>query len=512
MLAQQYVFRPYRQVEGLKNLAVNAVTTDRCGFLRVATENGVYRFLGSGFEQYGREQGIAERDIQEIHADPSGPRMRAWQLVLPPELHTLAPLAILADRRGWVWLGTDWGLVVWNGQEWRHLTQESGLIWNDLNKGTLSNGPDGSLWLETSNGLAHLVHPERVFDPRHLAVSVTGIERGDQDYPVAQEITLPWASLPLRFQISSPAMRNRSDLAFVYRMEGLQPDWTESRAGAAVFFALPPGENAFMAMARNPGLNAFSTPVRVQVRILPPWWRSDWFDALCGLTFLLLLLAADRLRARHLRERSQELERLVNDRTRELELSREQLRIQAAHDSLTGMLNRVGILRALGAEMDRTRREGGTLLVALVDLDHFKRINDAYGHLAGDEALRWFAAAVGAAIRVYDHADRYGGEEFLLVLTEIPRGAAEQRMASLHASISNLQIHTREAEFGIACSIGATVFDPSAGCESAESLLAATDQALYAAKAEGRNRAVFHHADCPGAGHQDPLTQLSRMS
>jgi diguanylate cyclase (GGDEF)-like protein len=215
---------------------------------------------------------------------------------------------------------------------------------------------------------------------------------------------------------------------------------------------------------------------------------------LCLLILLVLLLVAALLRTRRLRRKGGELERLVNERTRELEFSREQLRIQMAHDVLTGMLNRVGILGELNAEMDRTRREGGTLLVALVDVDQFKRVNDAYGYQAGDEALRWFAAAVGAAIRVYDHAGRYGGEEFLLVLTEIPRGGAAERLASLHTSISNLRIHTREAAFAITCSMGATVFDPSAGGESVESLLAAADRALYAAKTTGQNRAVLHQA------------------
>jgi diguanylate cyclase (GGDEF)-like protein len=218
---------------------------------------------------------------------------------------------------------------------------------------------------------------------------------------------------------------------------------------------------------------------------------------LCLLGFLVPLMVAALARARHLSRKSREVEGLLKERTRELELSREQLRIQLAHDVLTGMLNRVGILGELNAEMERTRREGGTMLVALVDLDQFKRVNDAYGYQAGDDALRWFAAAVGAAIRVYDHAGRYGGEEFLLVLTEIPRGGAAERLASLHASISNLQIHTREAEFGITCTMGASVFDPSAGCESAEALLAAADQALYTAKSAGRNRAILHHAEAP---------------
>ena len=424
-----------------------------------------------------------------------GSHMKAWQLVPPKEFQALAPLSILADRRGWIWLGTDWGLVVWNGREWRRLTQTSGLIWNDMNKGILTKGLDGTIWVETSGGLAHLMHPERVFNPQPLAVSITGIERGDQVYPVVQQLRLPWASPPLRFQISSPAMRDRADLVFAYRMEGLQPDWTESRDGVAVFSALPAGKYTFIAMARNPGLNAFSSYVTVKVEILPPWWRSRWFYASICLTLLLLLMAAGFLYARHLRARRLELETLVQERTRELELSREQLRLQATHDGLTGMLNRTAILRALSSEMDRARRENRTVVVALVDLDHFKRVNDAYGHMAGDEALRWFSAAVGTAIRPYDHAGRYGGEEFLLVLTEVPRESVEQRLTILHGAISNLKIQTSEFDFSIACSMGATVFDPSAGPGSVESLLAIADDAMYAAKAQGRNRMILQLAD-----------------
>ena len=111
--------------------------------------------------------------------------------------------------------------------------------------------------------------------------------------------------------------------------------------------------------------------------------------------------------------------------------------------------------------------------------------------MVGDEALRLFAAAVGTAIRSYDHAGRYGGEEFLLVLTQIPREAVEQRLAALHAAISNLQVTANGSQFRLNCSMGATVFDPSSELASVESLLAIADQALYAAKAEGRNRVVF---------------------
>jgi diguanylate cyclase (GGDEF)-like protein len=421
----------------------------------------------------------------------NGDRLQASQITPPLELSTLVPVAILIDRRGWLWLGTDQGLVVWNGQSWRHLTQESGLIWNDVDENVMTEAADGSLWIGTSGGVSRMRHPERVFDPIQLSVAITKIRRGETNYLGAKQITLPWGGSPLRFQISSPNMRNRSELALKIRMVGYQSEWMDTHDGDVTFARLPPGKFTLMVMACNSGLNACSEPVRVDIRILPPWWRSIWFYALCGLKFIGILVGGVHLYARRLRSRSRELERLVSERTRELEISREQLRVQATHDGLTGLLNRAAILRILVEEMERARRESQTVVVALIDLDHFKRINDSHGHLVGDEALRWFTSAVGSAIRAYDHAGRYGGEEFLLVLTQIPREAVEQRLAVLHGAITNLQVSTPGAEFQLNCSVGATVFDPSRGLASVESLLAAADQNLYAAKAAGRNRVVF---------------------
>jgi diguanylate cyclase (GGDEF)-like protein len=422
---------------------------------------------------------------------PAGDRLQAWQLQVPEDLRSLAVLSLLVDRRGWVWLGTDSGLLVWNGHAWRHLTEETGLIWNDLDQGVLTEAPDGSIWVGTSGGLGHLLHPEHVFDSIPLDVSVTGIQRENNLDAMAHQLTLPWSNLPLEFQISSSAMRNRSELIFKYRMAPLQPDWVESHDGRAVFSGLPPGNFTLMAMAYNPGLNAYSGTVAIQVKILPPWWKTRWFTVLLVVAVILLLLGADRLRARHMRARSRHLQSLVSERTRELEASREQLQFQATHDGITGLFNHVEILRVLAAEMNHARRTGKTLVLAMLDLDHFKRVNDVYGHLAGDEALRSFAAATQVAIRSYDHAGRYGGEEFLLILNEVPIEAAEQRLTHLHSLISNLKVRTGEFEFTITCSAGATVFDPSAESRSLESLLMAADQALYAAKSSGRNCVIF---------------------
>lgn len=418
-------------------------------------------------------------------------RLSAWRLQIPPEMATYSTLAILVDRRGWVWLGTDAGLLVWNGREWRHLTQESGLIWNDINQGALYESGDGSLFAGASGGLARLVHPERVFEPIPLGVSITDVRRGDKVYPIADGITLPWASQPLSLRIASPAMRNRSELEFVYRMDGLQPEWIEAKGGVAVFSALPPGSYTFRGLARNSSMNAFSPAVSMQIAVLPPWWRSGWMFAVYGVLFLLLVVFADWLRARNLRRISRQLQRLVSARTSELEHSREQLRMQATHDSLTGLLNRAAILRVLTIEIERARRERKSLIVALADLDHFKEVNDTYGHLAGDEALRLFAAAMKSAIRPYDHVGRYGGEEFLLVLSDVSDDFDERRLSELHARITNLLVEAGEASFVVNCSLGAAVLHALVDLPETQPILAAADLALYSAKSAGRNRVLW---------------------
>jgi diguanylate cyclase (GGDEF)-like protein len=235
--------------------------------------------------------------------------------------------------------------------------------------------------------------------------------------------------------------------------------------------------------------------VSISVKVLPPWWRTWWFFSSGALVVMLLVLAGFRLYAGHLRQQSRDLELLVQERTVELERSREQFRIQATHDGLTGMLNRLAIMNALMEETERARRGRKPFVLALVDLDHFKRVNDTCGHLVGDEVLRIFAAAIKNTTRPYDRCGRYGGEEFLFVLPDVPPNAAEERLASLHNSISNIVVGNDESGFAVTCSIGAVLIPPPAAPVSPEPFLAIADAALYEAKASGRNRVVIRKFD-----------------
>jgi diguanylate cyclase (GGDEF)-like protein len=439
---------------------------------------------------------------------PENDGLRAWRLGLPPEWNSLSCLTVFLDRRGWLWLGTELGLLVWNGHEWRHLSEETGLIWNDTNQGVIREGDDGSIWIGTSGGVSHLLRPERVFDPVPISVSLTQSQRGAENLSRVQKIVMEEDGPPLRFQVSSPLVRNRSELSLKLRMIGMNQDWVDTKDGFAAFTRLSPGSYTFVGKACNPGINACSAEVGVAIKVLPPWWNTFSFYLACASILMILILAGVELYAHHLRERSRELEQLVRERTRELEESRELLRVQATHDGLTGMLNRVAILNVVDEEIERARRGGKSLVLALVDLDHFKRVNDSRGHLAGDKALREFAAAIHRAIRAYDHCGRYGGEEFLIVLPDMPLEAAEQRLGILHNSISNLAVGSGEYEFRITCSIGAVIAHEAAAAMIAGPLLAIADRALYEAKATGRNRVIMRRFDGTECVSEDSLFSL----
>jgi diguanylate cyclase (GGDEF)-like protein len=426
---------------------------------------------------------------------PGRDRLDSSPLWLPEEFRALTPVAIAVDARGWVWLGTDAGLLVWNGREWRQLTQESGLLWNDVNQGAMTMAADGSLWIGTSGGIAHVLHPERAFDPVPLSAEVTSIRRGEESYPVAAGIELPWSQLPLSFHLSSPAMRNRSQLVFEYRMEGSHSDWIESRDGIAVFTGLPPGTYTFTAMARNLGLNSFSPAIHVEVRVLPPWWKTWWFTSLCVLAVILVFFAGDRLRERHLLARSKELEFQVKKRTVELEdrvtevrVAEEQIRKLAFYDPLTHLPNR----RLLGERLTQIleacseRKLMGALL--FIDIDNFKTLNDTLGHKTGDMLLQEVARRLTACVREADTVARLGGDEFIVILGELrqhPEEAAAQAKIVAEKILAlvcqTYRINGRECHG--TSSIGITVIGELK--DSIDDVLQRADLAMYQAKQNG---------------------------
>jgi diguanylate cyclase (GGDEF)-like protein len=167
--------------------------------------------------------------------------------------------------------------------------------------------------------------------------------------------------------------------------------------------------------------------------------------------------------------------------------AREALRVQATHDALTGVWNRRAILEMLGTELVRSSRDGLPVAVAMADLDHFKRINDTYGHVAGDAVLREAVNRMRTLLRPYDAIGRYGGEEFLVVLPGCTAQDAFGLAERLRVGISQEPMVIPGGTIEVTVSSGVATTDTLPPMD-AMALIQAADTALYRAKAEGRNR------------------------
>ncbi|MDP3847780.1 MAG: diguanylate cyclase [Pseudomonas sp.] len=163
----------------------------------------------------------------------------------------------------------------------------------------------------------------------------------------------------------------------------------------------------------------------------------------------------------------------------------EEQRQKALTDPLTGLPNRAAWDERLELEMARWQRYGGDLLLGIVDIDHFKRINDNYGHLAGDKVLKIIADELSKRLRKTDFMARFGGEEFALLIPSTPLAGAEQLLETLRAAIEACPFHFKGERVTITLSAGISAFVSG---ERSEAVFERADQALYRAKRGGRNR------------------------
>jgi diguanylate cyclase (GGDEF)-like protein len=171
----------------------------------------------------------------------------------------------------------------------------------------------------------------------------------------------------------------------------------------------------------------------------------------------------------------------------ELLAAREILRAKATHDSLTGLLNHEEILGILDKELARSERDGVCVSVIMADIDHFKMVNDTYGHIAGDAVLRIIAQKMLSMERSYDSIGRYGGEEFLVVLPECCIECASAFAERLRSCISSDSMDTPDGMIPVTISSGVAASSMNA-CRDGHSLVRFADAALYKAKENGRNR------------------------
>jgi two-component system cell cycle response regulator len=191
--------------------------------------------------------------------------------------------------------------------------------------------------------------------------------------------------------------------------------------------------------------------------------------------------------------------------------AREDMRFKATHDALTSLRNRGTVMADFERELARARREQGVVSIIICDIDHFKRVNDTYGHPVGDEVLKQVSSRLLNSVRSYDSVGRYGGEEFLLILSGCDSSLAQRRAEDIRTATADHPFETSAGSLSLSVSIGVLTSDDWDKELSTAHLLKEVDQALYRAKASGRNcvhRALptFNESLVEGGYARHPVT------
>lgn len=477
---------------------------DDAGRLWAASNGGLYRQDAAGWRRIDPGlSGVNPRQIASgrdgvlwaAGAFPGLLRLRIANNQIMESQHFGRPhllsdqvVALLVDRRGWLWVAQDSGLTVYDGKNWRSFTQNDGLIWSDTDAYALTEDRDGSLWIGTSGGLSHMMRPQALPASILHAPAIAEIDFGSQQ--VSNRERIPWSANPLTVSLAMLDFSDAQRIHFRYRLLGLESEWVETSQETLRYPRLEPGNYRFQVQAVGADDGAASPIAETDFRISPHWWQSAWLILAAALLATLGVLQVWRWRIHLLVGQKQYLEHAVQRRTEDLERekaellrAREQMRHFAEHDDLTGLWNHRIIVERLRIEVARSRREKTPLSVILMDLDYFKQINDTMGHPAGDLALKEMGAILLRSVRSYDWVGRYGGEEFLLILPGSNYSSAQLRAEQLRQAVQSARIAGSAQPIKMTASFGVASGLPT----DYEALIKAADGALYQAKNSGRN-------------------------
>ena len=532
--------RHYGLEEGLPGQVVHALYRDASGVLWIGTNAGMASLGADGkLQSWSAQAGFPASYVFDFLGDGNGDlwiatdhgllRKRGLDLLVFDH-HKGLPrdkvFRIIDDGQGNLWLPSNQGVFRLDRSDLiavaagaRSQLAVDVVDHTDGMPSSQGNGAstpagwltrEGHLMFPTAEGLA-VIDPQRVDGNARLRkapvviedVAIDGAPQAVQDHyalsPDVERIAVAYAGLGFR---APDKMRYR------YRLEGFDADWVEAgERTEAIYTNLAPGQYQLRVQAMGLPLDWEDSrrvgEARLALSVATPYWRRPWVLVLAGLALvgLVLMLVAwrtatyrcrQRLLSTEIAARTQELSE-KNRALQQADFERDNLlrRLEhmAMHDVLTGLPNRRAGDAYLQQALREAVRDGQALHVVLLDIDHFKQINDGHGHEAGDQVLRDVASLLQLQLGGSQFVSRHGGEEFLVVLRGLPLAAAVDLLQGLRHQLARLRLE----ELGEGCRITVSMGVASLGAEqqTVHALLAAADRQLYKAKHEGRNRVVY---------------------
>jgi diguanylate cyclase (GGDEF)-like protein len=373
----------------------------------------------------------------------------------------------------------------------------SGYVAGGVLRNTVVKGPQGSVVFSTNAGVTVLMLEQLQAEVAYVpdlspvvtAMQLDGRTWADGVLPTAGKgLSIPPEHERLIVEFSAIDFLSSPWQRYAYRLEGHDSRWTELEEGAlpiAMYSRLPAGEYQLAMRVTSNVYPGREWVTSLPIQVLPRWYESTATRVLGLLSILglmgLLLWARDA----QARSRRRVLEHLVDTRTHELSEANKRLDRLAGEDVLTGLLSRGRLLERLEQLRAEACRHPRSDTLVLLDMDHFKKINDGHGHAAGDEVLREVARRIRVSMRTEDFSGRYGGEELLVVLPKTTLQEAAEPITRIWNAIRAEPVNCNGVSIHISASLGVAEALPD---ESIAEWVARADAALYQAKAMGRDR------------------------
>ncbi|HET8647821.1 MAG TPA: diguanylate cyclase, partial [Vicinamibacteria bacterium] len=523
--------------DGLVEGEIRLVTGDGSGAVWVGTDHGLSRIAPGRFNRvtsFTSRQGLPQETVFDVHVDGRGVawagtyggglvRIEKDKLTVYDKKTGLfddVVYRILEDAEGRLWMSSNRGIFSVARQDLDDFAagraprvRSTALGLADGMRSVECNGwwqpagwkaRDGRLWFPTIKGLA-IVDPARL---RHndLPPPVV-LERAvvdEAEVALQDGLALPPGRRRLEFQYTALSLLEPARVAFRYKLEGFDDAWVEAGSRRSAYYTnLPPGRYQFRVLAANNDGVWNEQGAGLRFQLAPRFTQRPVFYALCAVGAVLAgyllhwlrvagLYAMRRRLEQEVARRTHELEQKkqeLEERNRQLDVANTQLEHLAVEDGLTGLFNRRYLNETLEKEWARAAREHTQVGLVLIDIDYFKKLNDAYGHPTGDERLRQVADVLRQAIhRPGDVAARYGGEEFALLLPGTMQAGAGLLADRVRRTVEALGLPHGESPYQrVTLSCGVSAMWPRAGV-AAQELIDRADQALYQAKQDGRNR------------------------
>ena len=487
------IYRDPARADSLPDNWVPDLMVDKDGALWLATQSGAAI--------------LRSFDGRTAHFDVLSTRLK-----LPPH----PPESLLQDAQGQVWLGSRVRIdpLTWR---WRSFDRADGNEFRTLYYASRERMRSGDLLFGSPEGLLR-VRPQLLrnwsYQPAvtATALSIDGVEQAGAG--AIAERTLAPGQRDLRLEFAAPDFSAPELQQYRYRLDGYDAGWVnvDARQRVAAYSHLPPGAYQLRVQASNRAGQWSPQQWTLALHVQPAFYQSWWFRAAMWLLGAVGVAFLFRLRLHALRRRGERLERLVAERTAELEAASRRLEQASLTDPLTGLHNRRYLEQTIQADFDLAARRHrnvppephSDLVLFMLDLDHFKRVNDEYGHAAGDAVLQQSAALLRDCMRSSDHIVRWGGEEFLLLARFIDRHDAPALAEKIRLAIAAHEFHIPGGQvLRKTVSIGFASFPGMPGRPSAltpESLQRLADAALYAAKHTWRDAWVGVQARSGEAG------------